>query len=148
MKRGKEVMVNEEVAGKRKPVEIKTKYVFKLRRDRTEYFIRAKEMLYFEHNYTPLTDTVEYFVFTPYERLRGMVPLVFLTVELKVSVEELREYVDQMWDSVSDIVAGNIITLSERDKTIPPETKDTNIIDISEEYLNNVKVCIRKAVKG
>ena len=140
--------MNEEMATRRKPAEAKIKHVLKLRRDRTEAFVRAKEMQYFEHAYTPLTDTVEYFVYTPYGRLRGITPLVFLVIELKISVEELREYVDEMWDSISDNVAGNIITLSERDKTIPPETKDTKIIDISEEYLNNVRVCVRKAVKG
>lgn len=136
------------MATRRKPAEAKIKHVLKLRRDRTEAFVRAKEMQYFEHAYTPLTDTVEYFVYTPYGRLRGITPLVFLVIELKISVEELREYVDEMWDSISDNVAGNIITLSERDKTIPPETKDTKIIDISEEYLNNVRVCVRKVVKG
>ena len=148
MKRVKETKGNKAMAAGRKTTERKTKYVFKLRRDRTEAFIRAKEMDYFEHAYTPLTDTIEYFVYTPYGRLRGITPLVFLVVQLKISVEELREYVDEMWDSISDNVAGKIITLSERDKTIPPETKDTNIIDISEEYLNNVRVCVRKAVKG
>jgi len=138
---------NKEMATRRKPAEKKTKYVFKIRRDRTESFIRAKEMNYFEHAYTPLTDTVEYFVYTPYDRLRGIVPLVFLTVELKIPAETLREYIDEGWDSISDSVAGKIITLSERDKTIPPETKDTNIIDISEEYLDNVRAYLRRVVK-
>ncbi|RLF44072.1 MAG: hypothetical protein DRN17_05145 [Thermoplasmata archaeon] len=144
------------MAARRKPAEKKTKYVFKIRRGKDESFIRAKEMEYFEHSYSPLVDAVIYFIFMPYKetitgepnRLRGEASFMFLSTEFGIELETLREYVDGMWNSISDNVAGKVITLSERDKTVPPETKDTDIIDISEEYLNNVRVCLRKVVKG
>jgi hypothetical protein len=44
------------------------------------------------------------------------------------------------------VVASKVITLSELDKTVPPETKDTDIVNISDLYETEIVKYIRKAL--
>lgn len=129
---------------KRTPVVKRVKHVLKIKRDVLDIYIRAKEMNYYKHAYAPLTDSIEYFVYTPYGELHGSVPLIFLTIELGIDTDTLREYIEDEWGAVSDVVASRIITLSELDKTVPPETKDTKVIEITEEYIRELMVCLKR----
>lgn len=129
-----------------KPLAIRAKQIIKIKREVREYYFRARELFYYEHIYTPLTDSILYTVITPYGRLDGGVNLLFLATLLRLSSDKFREYLDEMWTDVADAIASKVITLSELDKTIPPDVEDTEIIDISAMYETEITSCLKRVL--
>jgi hypothetical protein len=124
------------------PEEKKVKYVLKLTHDVAETFIRAKDVNYYVQEYRPATDLIDYRVDTSYGVIYGSVPIVFLAVEVRMKLDELRKILEDVWPDLSDLVASRVMEMREMDRAVKDTVTAVDIYDVTDHFVAGLKAAL------